>query len=159
MASIDECKRNIVSYGDMKDKVKAIITYLNTYDEIDDKVLLKINQNYIINNDNAIISDRIKDLSTDVNKTSNYLKNTILPAIDAAIKSENNAIDAILAEQQRAQERRAQEQRERELAAARALQEEQARQNTVNVDTSNNTTTKPPRTNPDKKLFDQMTLK
>ncbi len=102
MASIAECRNNINNYNTLKSKVNSIITYLNNYNDKDDIVLTKLDQNYSINSENANIYGTLNNLSTDINKTSNYLKNTILPEIDNAIRNENNTIAAIEEEQRRA---------------------------------------------------------
>ena len=127
MASKSESYNNINNYKYMKDKVNAIITYLNSYNDINNKLLVTINQNYEVDYDNPVIYDRIKDLSSDVNKTSNYLKYTILPAIDTAIQAENNNIASI--EQKEAQEkaRRDAEAMEQRAAEERARREEEER--------------------------------
>ena len=75
MASIAECRNNINNYNTLKSKVNSIITYLNNYNDKDDIVLTKLDQNYSINSENANIYGTLNNLSTDINKTSNYLKN------------------------------------------------------------------------------------
>ena len=100
MASIAQCKNNINSYGIMKDNIKAIIIYLNKSVDINANLLSKIDSLYEVDNNGSIIYDKVKELSNDVTKTSNYLNNTILPAIDIAIKKEYNTIADIESQQE-----------------------------------------------------------
>lgn len=131
MSSISECNNNISMYNDMKSKVVSIINNLDYFNDNSSKLLFKVEQNYTLDSDNTAIYYRIKGLRTDVNKTSNYLKNTIIPGIDAAIAKERNTIADIEA-QQRA-----------EAAAKAAEAERQRKSSSSNSGTSNTKKTKP----------------
>jgi hypothetical protein len=92
MTTIEESRRNIYKYNDIINKLSVIIGNLEKYIEVNNKTLAKISQEYSVNDENPAIYKRIKLLSEDANKTSNYLKDTIIPAIRYAIRKEKNNI-------------------------------------------------------------------
>lgn len=104
MASIDSCNSDIQKYRNIKTNIQSIINYLSAYNSDTDDLVRSINTSYQVDSDETCLVKSIELTQEDVQKTSNYLKNTIIPAIDNAINRLNNTIAQIRSEQKAAEE-------------------------------------------------------
>lgn len=127
MATVQDCTNNINKYNALKDNIYVIINHLNNANDYSFKAKNQLDGVYTINDSNTNIYSRIKLLSENINSTSNYLKNTIIPAIDNAINGLNNQIKAIQEEERRRAEEAARQERERQAQLARERELEQQR--------------------------------
>lgn len=125
MSSIWQCEQEIQRYRNLSSNLKTIISSLssaagNTYslsNEIDNK--------YQVNDSFTPIVTKTNQLKNDIESTCNYLKITVIPAIDAEINELEREIDRIEQEERERREREEQERRERE---EREAEEERQRQ-------------------------------
>lgn len=83
--TISDCYNKINQYQSLSKNINAIISKLDAFGDDSKDLIEKLEDNYLINNKNSLIYDRVSSLKSDTNKTSNYLQNTILPAISSEI--------------------------------------------------------------------------
>lgn len=99
-STISGCYAEIRKYEALSSSISSIISLLNSNDKNFENLKKSIQENYLVNNDVTPIYDKTNNLAVDVNKTSNYLKNTILPAISSAIKALYRRIAELEAEEE-----------------------------------------------------------
>ncbi|NLC48223.1 MAG: hypothetical protein GX758_02565 [Tenericutes bacterium] len=104
--SIAACYNQIRKYEKLKQNIQKIIASLNDFDNSNDKTIHELKEIYLVNGDNTPVYDRCISLKGQANKTSNYLNNNIIPAIDSAINELYRTIARLEAE---AEEARAKE--------------------------------------------------
>lgn len=85
--SIAGCYAMIRKYEKLKENIGQIISHLNNYTDSNNKIAHDIAVNYIVDGNSTPVQTRIKFLGEKTDKTSNYLKNSIIPAIDSEIRS------------------------------------------------------------------------
>lgn len=86
-STISGCYADIRKYEALSSSISSLISLLDSNDKNFVNLKKNIQENYLINGDVTPIYDKTNNLAVDVDKTSNYLKNTILPAISSAIKA------------------------------------------------------------------------
>ncbi len=99
-STISGCYAEIRKYEALSSSISSIISLLNSNDKNFENIKKTIQENYLVNNDVTPIYDKTNNLGVDVNKTSNYLKNTILPAISSAIRTLYRRIAELQAEEE-----------------------------------------------------------
>lgn len=99
MASIESYKYDIRRYNSIKSNLQTIINYLNSYNVDCDDLSKQIKNVYSINSDDSNLYDNVISIKEDVYKTSNYLKNTVIPSINNEIYSLNKKIAKLQAEE------------------------------------------------------------
>lgn len=115
MASIASCNAEIRRYKNLKSKINSIISYLSRFDDTSSDLIQDLNRAYQINSDSSVLENRIANNKKDVKETSNYLKYTIIPAINSEINELNRTIQRLEEEARRQEEAR-------KKAAAKASQ-------------------------------------
>lgn len=83
--SIAECYNQIRKYEKLKQNIQKIIVSLNNFDDTSEKINHEIKESYLIDGNTTPVYSRSVSLKDQVNKTSNYLNNNVIPAIDRAI--------------------------------------------------------------------------
>ncbi len=79
-------RSEINKYENLKEEIKEIIHSLNgSVSDMNDGVD-RIRNEYVIDNEDAVITTSINALKGEVSKTSNYLNNKVLPEIRSIIK-------------------------------------------------------------------------
>lgn len=79
-------RSEINKYENLKEEIKEIIHSLNgSVSDMNDGVD-RIRNEYVIDNEDAVITTSINSLKGEVSKTSNYLNNKVLPEIRSIIK-------------------------------------------------------------------------
>lgn len=86
-STISGCYAEIRKYETLSSSISEIIELLNSNDKNYENLMINLRENYLINSDVTPVYDKVNGLVDDVDKTSNYLKNTILPAISSEIKA------------------------------------------------------------------------
>lgn len=99
-STISGCYADIRKYEALSSSISSLISLLDSNDKNFVNLKKNIQENYLINGDVTPIYDKTNNLAVDVDKTSNYLKNTILPAISSAIKALYRKIAEIEAEEE-----------------------------------------------------------
>ena len=85
MSSISQCQYNIQRYRTLKTKINSIISNLSFAITNTDDLNTEIKSKYQVNDNYTPVVTRTTNLKNNIKKTSNYLNNTIIPAIDSAI--------------------------------------------------------------------------
>lgn len=86
-STIAGCYAEIRKYQTLSSGVSSVISQLNSCNSNYVNLKKNIQENYLVNNDTTPVYDRVSKLETEAHKISNYLSNTILPAIAAAIQA------------------------------------------------------------------------
>lgn len=111
MASIAELKRLLTGFANYKISVSVTASYMIKSSSSLGTVADTADNNYSINDDGSNIGEVARSLKESCAETSNYLKNTVLPAIDSKMEEIENEIKRLEEEERR---------REEEAAARRA---------------------------------------
>lgn len=85
MSSKDSYNSDINKYEDIKVQIGRIVLKLNDSADAAGRLGFKITSDFKINNDGAAVGERAMSLEKKLNRTADYLTNTILPAIESAI--------------------------------------------------------------------------
>jgi gas vesicle protein len=91
MANISQLKRELAQFEVLKTKMTLVSSKLNDASVYANQAHDTLDNNYNINDDGSVLSNGAENLGKDLAETSNYLKNTVNPAIDSRmeeIKSE-----------------------------------------------------------------------
>ncbi len=101
MSAIDNCYRQIDKYNGLLNSLYSLIDYLSKSINPCMKIKDKLDKEYTINlNISPLSSDCLK-LNDDINETSNYLKNVIIPEIEKSIHRLKVEINALQEEERR----------------------------------------------------------
>lgn len=122
MASKYQLEQDLQAYENLKANLNKTVENLNTAGNHAEKIGPTINSNYTVNRNPSNIGERANNLADDITGTSNYVRNTIIPAIDNKIQEIEAEIRRIEEEERRAREeaeRRAREAAEAAEAAAK----------------------------------------
>lgn len=85
-------RSEINKFENLKEEIKEIIRSLNgTVSDMNDGID-SINNEYVVNNEEAAITTSINALKDEVSKTSNYLNNKVLPEIRSRIQHLNHEL-------------------------------------------------------------------
>lgn len=87
MASILQYEEDIKKYNNLKKNINFIIEKLRLSIDNMDSLNRQIVSKYNINDNGTPIINNIKKLKNDTEKTYNYLRKNIIPAIDLEISS------------------------------------------------------------------------
>ena len=109
----------------LKSSLSNVAAQLDYSNDDYDTLVRQIRDNYTLNDDPVAIK-KIIELNGNIDSEINYIKNTVIPAIDARISSNNDCIAAIEAQEAAAAEEAARLAAEEEarLAAEAAAQAE-----------------------------------
>ena len=113
MASIAELKKELSDFANYKISVSVTASYLAKASSSLGNISSAADNNYSINNGGSNISEGSQKLKNSCFETSNYLKNTVVPAIDSKM-------DDIELEIKRLEEEERRRQAEAAAAAKRA---------------------------------------
>ena len=116
MASKQQLERELIEYANLKDNLSKTASNLSSAATSAYKINPSITQHYTVDRDSSQVTERTDKLAFKITETSNYVSNTIIPAIDSKM-------DSIRAEIRRIEEeeaRRAREEAERAEAARKA---------------------------------------
>lgn len=116
MASKSQLIQELAQYDVLKDKLIATIGILNKAHGPVNNIKPTIEQHYSVDDSGNTAGVRASKLAGKISGTSNYVKNTVLPAIDQKSESIKREIRRIEEEERRAREeaeRRAREEAER----------------------------------------------
>lgn len=86
-SSISGCYSQIRQFETLSSNISNIISLLNNTADNFDSLMDKLVEIYNVNGDVTPVHDLIKELDDDKSKTSNYLKNSVIPAINSAISA------------------------------------------------------------------------
>lgn len=103
-SSISGCYAQIRQFEALSGNVSNIISLLNGTTDKFDSIMDKLTDIYNVNGDVTPVYDLLKDLDGDKSKTSNYLKNSVIPAINSAIRALYRRIAELEEEARRAAE-------------------------------------------------------
>jgi SMC interacting uncharacterized protein involved in chromosome segregation len=90
--SISSCYETINRYNSLKSNLNNVVSSLNSSVNKLSPVANKISSVYSFDTENTPIVDKCSSLSDDISKTSSYISNSIIPAIDSAINDLRNEI-------------------------------------------------------------------
>lgn len=83
--TIWQCDYEIRKLNNALNQISYIRSYLSNYVSNVDNEVNRLASSYTVNGDATNTVTRLKNLRGNANETSNYLKNTIVPAINNAI--------------------------------------------------------------------------
>lgn len=86
MKSVAQCEMEINRYKQLKMNISDTINSLSKSSNNTEDLEYAIKDKYLVNDMDSPLVSRIDGLQDDIIKIHNYLKSTILPAIDIAIK-------------------------------------------------------------------------
>lgn len=101
-SSISGCYAQIRQYQELSKDIANIISKINACADNFKKLDETLVDNYNINGNTTPVYDRLSDLDDETSKTSNYLNNTIIPAINSAINALYRRIRELEAEEEAA---------------------------------------------------------
>lgn len=93
----------------LKENLKQSSTYLMKAANSSARLSSTIDNHYQIDESQTRLSEKADDISKDIQETSDYLKNTVLPALETKISDLSREIKAIEEEERREAERREEE--------------------------------------------------
>lgn len=115
--SINSCYEDISKYNSMKSNLHNVVNSLNNSSNKVSPLANSITAVYNMNDNSTPIVQKCVGLHKDIVGTSNFITNTIIPAIDDAIRGKRQEIARIEAENRRREE---EERRRREEAKRNA---------------------------------------
>lgn len=115
MASKSQLQRELVEYDRLKTKLAVVVGSLNKGGNDVNNIKPTIENHYSVNESGNTAGIRAKNLADNILETSNYVKNTIFPAIDEKIEEIKREIKRIEEEEAR----RAREAAERRASSIR----------------------------------------
>lgn len=121
MSRKDQLQRELSQYDALKTRLNTCNNSLSNASSHMSSVKNTTDDNYQVNDNGSLISSKAEELSKKILETSNYLKNSVIPAIDTKQNQIREEIKQI--------EREEEEERERER--------ERARYNSFNTYTNN----------------------
>lgn len=85
MATINGCYREISQYNALSEDLMLLIKSLEKSGNCCELVKKQIDDKYNVNGDITPLSHKTSELKEDINETSNYLKNYVLPEIEKKV--------------------------------------------------------------------------
>lgn len=107
MASIAQLKKQLIDFSNYRVSVSVTASYMIKSSNLLGNVSENANNNYSINDDGSNIGETAKSLKESCAETSNYLKNTVIPAIDSKMEEIKNEIERLEEEERRREEEEA----------------------------------------------------
>lgn len=107
MASIAELKRQLTAFANYKISVSVTASYMIKASNSLGSVSETVNNNYRIDDDGSNVGEVAKSLKESCAETSNYLKNTVIPAIDSKMDEIEQEIKRLEEEERRREEEEA----------------------------------------------------
>ena len=100
--SIDDIQEEKKKYQLLRSKIISMISKLGDFKTYSSKIKSNVSANYLINNDETPVSNRLYNLLLNTNNIRNYLLKTIIPSIDSEIKQCNTQINKLKASEEAA---------------------------------------------------------
>ena len=104
MASKYQLERDLVTYANLKDNLSKTASDLSDASSSAYKIKPAITQHYTVDKAASQVTERTDKLASNIAETSNYVRNTIIPAIDSKMESIKAEIRRIEEEERRARE-------------------------------------------------------
>lgn len=139
MASKYQLQQEIEEYENLKSHLSKTADNLDNASKNASLIKPELLRNHTIDGNSCVLGERTEDLRKDISETSNYVRNVILPAIDAKMQSNRNEIARIEEAERRAREEAERRAREAEEKAKQEAAASAARKSTVNRSISGTT--------------------
>lgn len=104
MASKSQLERELQEYATLKDNLLATASNLQNANSNVNKLGPIITDNYTIDKRPSLVRERIDKMAEDISETSNYIRNTIIPAIDEKMEDIYEEINRLEEEERSAHE-------------------------------------------------------
>ena len=114
MASKYDLQRDNSYLETLKGDLNSVANNLNQSAEYVNKIHVNLGPNYKLNEDDVKSIPRTKNLENNINNEYNYIKNTVIPEIDAQISRNNDEIRRIEEEERRQREEEERKRKEAE---------------------------------------------
>ncbi len=101
MTSIAQLKKQLTDFANYKVSVSVTASYLIKSSNLLGNVSETSNNNYSIDDDGSNVGETAKSLKEKCAETSNYLKNTVIPAIDSKMNQIESEIQRLEEEEKR----------------------------------------------------------
>ena len=82
-------------YSNLLRKVRDVVASINNFTTNTQDEVSILSNSYNVNNEDTEALTRLKKVKSDAQKTSNYLKNTVIPSIESNISSLERTIDRL----------------------------------------------------------------
>ncbi len=123
MSSISQCRYEISRYNSLKSSINSVISSLSSASGSADDLSYEIKDKYKLNDNSTPIVDRTIELKENIENTSNFLSNKVIPAIDSAIYSLYREIERLEAEERARREAEEKAKKEAEEKAKKEAEE------------------------------------
>lgn len=90
-------------YSYLLRKVRDVVASINNFTTNTQDEVNILSNSYNVNNEDTEALTRLKKVKSDAQKTSNYLKNTVIPSIESNISSLERTIDRLEEEERERQ--------------------------------------------------------
>ena len=90
-------------YSNLLRKVRDVVASINNFTTNTQDEVSILSNSYNVNNEDTEALTRLKKVKSDAQKTSNYLKNTVIPSIESNISSLERTIDRLEEEERERQ--------------------------------------------------------
>lgn len=90
-------------YSYLLRKVRDVVASINNFTTNTQDEVNILSNSYNVNNEDTEALTRLKKVKSDAQKTSNYLKNTVIPSIESNISSLERTIDRLEEEEREKQ--------------------------------------------------------
>ena len=90
-------------YLNLLRKVRDVVASINNFTTNTQDEVNILSNSYNVNNEDTEALTRLKKVKSDAQKTSNYLKNTVIPSIESNISSLERTIDRLEEEERERQ--------------------------------------------------------
>ena len=90
-------------YSNLLRKVRDVVASINNFTTNTQDEVSILSNSYNVNNEDTEALTRLKKVKSDAQKTSNYLKNTVIPSIESNISSLEITIDRLEEEERERQ--------------------------------------------------------
>ena len=88
-------QNDVTNYTNLKSYVSSIVNDLNSAISNLSGVDSNVKNKYLVDDENTPVESRISTLITNMSSTRDYLRDTIIPAIDSAITGTNKKIQKL----------------------------------------------------------------
>lgn len=100
-STIPACYAQIRQFEALSKNIDSVVKSLNACDSKFSNLDRTLDANYNVNNDVTPVYHKLKDLDGDISEASNYLKNSVVPAINSAINALYRRIQEIREREER----------------------------------------------------------
>ncbi len=132
MANKYQLEQELQEYENLKANLNKTVENLGNASESAFKINPGVTANYTINKNPSAVGERADNLAKKISETSNYVRNTIIPAINTKQENIRAEIRRIEEEERRAREEAERRAREAAEERERKAKEAQAKNSSVN---------------------------